>query len=120
MKNPTVIKIKNLKLKTIIGINPQERVTKQEVVINVAIEVDAAKAIKTDNIDHALDYKVITKKIIAEVEKTSFFLLEKLADFILQLVMSNRQAKKVTVEVDKPLALRFADSVSVTVSATRK
>lgn len=117
---PTIIKIKNLKLKIIIGINPQERVTKQEVIINVEIETDARKAIRKDDIEYALDYKIITKKIISEVEKTSFFLLEKLADFILQIVLSYRGAKKATVEVDKPLALRFADSVSVTVSGKRK
>ena len=114
-----IIKIKNLKLKAIVGINPPERIHKQEIVINVAIELDASKAIKTDDIKHAMDYKTITKKIIAEVEKSSFFLLEALADFVLQLIMSHKQVKKATVEVDKPLALRFADSVSVTVSAKR-
>ncbi len=120
MKNPTIVRIKNLKLKTIIGINPQERVTKQEVVINVEIETDARKAIKKDEIQYALDYKVITKKIISEVEKTNFFLLEKLADYILQLVLKFKGARKVTVEVDKPLALRYADSVSVTVTAKKQ
>jgi len=120
MKKPAIIRIKNLKLKAIIGINPAERIHKQEIVINVEIEADAAKAMATDDIQHALDYKTITKYIIAEVEKTSFFLLEKLADHILKLVMSYQQAKKVTVQVDKPLALRFADSVSITVSAKRR
>ena len=120
MKKIATIRIKNLKLKTIIGINPPERVHKQEIIVNVEIELDALKAIKTDDIKNALDYKAVKKEIIAKVEETSFFLIEKLADSILQLIMSHQQVKKATVEIDKPFALRFADSVSVTISAKRK
>ena len=113
------IRITDLTLYTIIGTNKWERIKKQRIVINAAIEYSSAKAIATDNIKEAVDYKTITKIIINRVRKSRFFLLEKLADFVLGTVMENKQVKKVTVRIDKPLALRFAKSVSVELSKKR-
>ena len=115
-----VIKIKNLSLRTIIGFNDWEREKKQDVIVNAAIEFDAAGAAETDTVDYSLDYKSITKKVISEVENSSFHLLEKLADFILNIIMENENVLSATVEVDKPHSLRFAESVSVVVSGSRR
>ena len=41
------------------------------------------------------------------------------ADFILGIIMEDGRIKRASIEVDKPHALRFADSVSVTVEAER-
>jgi len=109
------IRIKDLKLSIIIGINEEERIKKQKVLINVELKVDSKKAIKSDNINDTFDYKTLTKKIIQEVEPTEFFLLEKLADFILRLVTEDGRVLSAKVEVDKPGALHFARSVSVEV-----
>ena len=87
--------------------------------VNVELEFDARRAAKTDRIDHAVDYKALTQRIIDEVEQSRFFLLEKLADHILTIVMGDPKVARATVEVDKPRALRFADSVSVSASACR-
>ena len=115
-----VIKIKNLSLRTIIGFNDWEREKKQDVIVNAAIEFDAAGAAETDTVDYSLDYKSITKKVISKVENSSFHLLEKLADFILNIIMENENVLSATVEVDKPHSLRFAESVSVVVSGSRR
>ena len=114
------IKIKNLKLRAIVGINSWERHTKQNIIINVMIDYDAALAAKTDRIEDTIDYKTIKKNIIKEVEHSKYFLLEKLTAQILNLVMENKKVRAVTVEIDKPKALRFADSVSVTLHKKRK
>ena len=58
--------------------------------------------------------------VIKEVETSSFFLLEKLAKVILHIVMENSLVKEATVRVDKPFALRFADSVSVELSEKKE
>lgn len=114
------IRITNLKLRTIIGTNDWERHKKQNVVINIALDYNAAKASRSDNIKDALDYKILTKKVIKTVESSSYFLLEKLADSILNIVLQFPGVRKATVRVDKPLALRFADSVSLELSAKNK
>lgn len=114
-----IIKIKNLRLRTIIGIFDWERTDKQDVIINATMELDGSRAAQTDKIEDTLDYKTINKDIIELVENAQFFLLETLADHILQLIMKKSGINRATVEVDKPHALRFADSVSVTTSAER-
>ena len=114
------IRITDLKLRAIIGIQNWERAKKQEVVINVAFSYNAAKAIQSDKIKDAIDYKALTKAIIQKVEKSRFFLLERLAADILNMVLKDRRIKEARVRVDKPLALRFADSVSVELSRKQK
>lgn len=113
------IRVTDLKVRTIIGINGWERKTKQDVLINIAMDIDVSKAVRSDEIVDAVDYKTITKKIIVAVKDSKFFLLEKLADMILQLVMADPKVRKATVRVDKPRALRYARSVSVELQASR-
>jgi D-erythro-7,8-dihydroneopterin triphosphate epimerase len=107
------ITIKDLSLRCIIGINDDERVNKQDVIINIVMYSDLKDACKSDNIDDTVDYKLIKKKIIAMVEDSSFFLIEKLAETVAEICLENKQVVKVDVEIDKPGALRFARSVSV-------
>ena len=114
------IRISNLKLRTIIGIHDWEREHKQDIMINVQMEFDASKSIQSDKIEDTVDYKIITKQIIKEVEASQFQLLEKLTQLILNIVMENKDVLEVTVRVDKPFALRFADSVSIELSEKRK
>ena len=113
------VQISDLKLRAIIGTNAWERHTKQEIVINVIMEFDAPKAISTDNLKETVDYRTLTKKIIKKVESSDFFLLEKLTDCVLNIVMENLKVKRASVRIDKPRALRFARSVSVELSAKR-
>jgi len=58
--------------------------------------------------------------IIGHVEQGRFRLLEKLTEDLLQILMESDMATRATVKADKPHALRFADSVSVTLSASRQ
>ncbi len=113
------IRITDLKLRTIIGINDWERDQEQDIIINITMEYDATKAIKSDKIKDTIDYKTITKKIIKAVQPSRFFLLEKLTNFILDIVMENSFVNEATVRVDKPMALRFARSVSVEITRKR-
>ncbi len=108
-----IIKIENLRLRTIVGIYDWEKKEKQDLVINVTIEFDGEKAALTDSIEDTVDYKSINKKIINFVETNNFNLLERVAGGICGIVFECRSVREVSVKVDKPGALRFADSVSV-------
>ncbi len=114
------IRIKNLLLRTYIGFNPEELVNKQDVIINLEIEaVVPEKAMEKDEPDDILDYKTLTKKVITLVQEGRFKLLEVLSQKILELIMKDDKVKRAKVEVDKPHALRFAESVSVEVEAKK-
>ena len=104
-----IIKIKNLRLRTTIGIEEAERQSPQDIIINADIEIDATLAARSDNIKLTYDYKTITKSIISAVEASQFFLLEKLTDYLLELIMEDTRVLAATVEIEKPHALRFAD-----------
>lgn len=110
-----IINITNLRLRTYIGFNPEEREKKQDVVINLEIHYPADTAcLDDDAVDHALNYKTVTKAIIKLVEEGHFLLLEKLVADILAKCHEHESVSFAKVKVDKPHALRFADSVSLT------
>lgn len=113
------IRIKNLRLRTYIGFNDEEIDKRQDVVINVRFDYEATQAADSDDVEYAVNYKTVTKQIIALVEGQRFLLLEKLTADILELVMENPLVQCAEVQVDKPHALRFADSVSAMLSQQR-
>lgn len=114
-----IIRIKNLRLRTFIGINEDEVNNKQDVIINIKIHYPADNARQSDNMDDALNYRTITKKIIKLVENNRFSLLENMTDQVLSIVSEHPWVEYAQVEIDKPHALRFADSVSLEVCYTK-
>ena len=114
------IRVKNLLVRTYIGFNPEELVNKQDVIINLEIETDIPdSALEADEPIGIFDYKTITKKIIALVQDGRFKLLEVLTKNILDLILADEKVKWARVEVDKPHALRFAESVSMEMESKR-
>jgi len=118
-QHAATIRIKNLRLRTYIGINEEEILNKQDVVVNVKIDYDASKATGSDDMDDALNYKLITKRIIKLVEDNRFSLLEKLTSDVLEVAAEHPWVTYAEAEVDKPHALRFADSVSLCLSCSK-
>lgn len=113
------INITNLRLRTFIGFNPEEREKQQDVIINLEVRYPADKACSSDNVDNALNYKDITKQVIQLVEEGRFLLLEKLASDVLDKATAHSWVEYAKVRIDKPHALRFADSVSLTLEWDR-
>lgn len=113
------IYIRDLALRCIIGVYPEEKREKQDVIINIVLECDHSAAAKSDHLDDAIDYKGLKKEVIKLVEASHFNLIETLADRIVQLCLSNPRVQRATVTVDKPAALRFARSVAVEISRTQ-
>lgn len=114
------IYIRDLTLRCVIGAFPQERKDKQDVVINVELQGAFDAAVASDRLDDAIDYKTITKRLIALVENSDFYLIETLADRLAAVCMEDARVETARVTVDKPGALRFARSVAVEVEAKRR
>jgi D-erythro-7,8-dihydroneopterin triphosphate epimerase len=115
-----LINITNLRLRTYIGFNPEEKTKQQDVVINAEISYRADTAAVSDDETDAFNYKNLTKSMISLVEHGRFGLLEKLTSDLLAAALESEQVSYAKIRVDKPHALRFADSVSVTLSASRR
>ncbi|HCW91683.1 MAG TPA: dihydroneopterin triphosphate 2'-epimerase [Marinobacter sp.] len=113
------VRIKNLLLRAYIGIKEDEINNQQDVVINVDLTYNAAAAIDRNEIEAALNYRTITKQIIHHVDGNRFALLERLTHEVLSIVMEHQAVQWARVEIDKPHALRYAESVSVALETSR-
>ncbi|MCP4253255.1 MAG: dihydroneopterin aldolase [Candidatus Scalindua sp.] len=114
------IYIRDLSIRCIIGVNQDERIEKQDVIINIILFIDSRKAGQTDDLEDSVDYKKVKKNILSLVENSEFLLIEKLADEIAKVCLDDSKVQKVNVTVDKPGALRYTRSVAVEIVRTRE
>ncbi|MEZ5943849.1 MAG: dihydroneopterin aldolase [Planctomycetaceae bacterium] len=117
---PDYIVIEDLLVRAILGINPEERVNRQDVVINVRLEACTRAAALSDNIDDAVNYRTLSKEIIQLAETSGFMLVEKMAEEIAGLCLRREKVQRVWIDVRKPGALRFARSVGVSIERSRE
>jgi FolB domain-containing protein len=112
--------VRDLRLRGIIGINPDERVNKQDILVNLVMYADTRRAGETDDIEDAVNYRTITKRLIQHVEESADLLVEKLANDIARIILTEFAVERVMVRVEKPGALRFAQSVGVEIERSRE
>ena len=108
--------IRELALRCIIGIYPEERREKQDIVVNVEMHADLRAAGRSDNLADTVDYKAIKKAILKLVEESGFQLIEALAENIADIALADDKVQRVVVTIDKPGALRFAKSSAVEIT----
>lgn len=113
------IYIRDLLCRCIVGIYPDERENKQDVIINIEMACDLSRAAASDNIEDTVNYKSVKKEIIALVENSGFLLIERMAGEIASRCLAHSGVQQVRVTVDKPGALRFARSVAVEIVRSR-
>jgi FolB domain-containing protein len=114
-----LIRIHDLLLRAVIGINEEERRDRQDVLINIALYANLRSAGVSDDIRDAVNYRTLTKQVIKRVEESQFYLVEKLAAEIAAICLEDPRVERVQVRVEKPGALRFARSVGVEIDRTR-
>lgn len=107
--------IKNLMARGIIGVNDWERKRAQNILINLTLFTDTRRAGETDNINECVDYSKMSKKILAHAESIQRLTVEALANDLAKLCLEEKGVAKVIVRVEKPGAVRFAESVGVEV-----
>jgi FolB domain-containing protein len=114
------ILIQGLQARCIIGVNADERIHQQDVVINLARHTNLSKAGRSDRLEDAVDYAAVKKEVLALVERSQFVLLEALAEAVADLCLRRPAVAAVTVRVDKPGALSSTRSVAVEIERARK
>jgi len=111
--------IKNLLARGIIGVNDWERKRPQEILINVTLFTNTRRAAETDDINECVNYSTMSKKIMAHAESAGRLTVEALADDLAKLCLEEKNVQKVIVRVEKPGAVRFAESVGVEIERSR-
>lgn len=112
--------IRDLLVRTIIGVNPDEREHRQDVLINVVLDVDTRAAGVSDNLQDAVDYSKLAHQIIALTEQSRYYLVEALAAAIARLCLQDARVEQARVRVEKPGAVRLAHSVGVEIQRRRE
>ena len=58
----------------------------QTIVLDIEMAFDIKKAAETDDIQHTLDYKAVSERIVSFVEQSEYFLVEKLIEEIAKCI----------------------------------
>ncbi|MEM7028066.1 MAG: dihydroneopterin aldolase [Chloroflexota bacterium] len=111
--------IRDLLVRGILGVNPDERVNKQDILINVIMYTDIAAASKTEDLAQSVSYSDVSRRIIAHVEASQDFLIEKLIVDLARLILTEFRVERVMVRVEKPQAARYGKSVGIEIERSR-
>ena len=74
---------------------------------------------RSDQIEDALDYRALKKRVLIEAEASHFHLIEALAERIAAICLEDERVEEVELRVEKPGALRFASTVAVEITRRR-
>ena len=108
-----IVFISELRVETIIGIYDWERTQKQVVTIDIEMAADIATPANSDNIDDALNYKSISKRVEQFTSDSSFQLVETLAEKLAELVRTEFNVPWVRLTLHKPGALSNSKDVGI-------
>ena len=110
-----VVYIRDLRIDTIIGIFDWEREVRQTVSLDVEMAADISKAAETDDIQYALNYKSVAKRIIAFVESSEFQLVETMIEQIATIIREEFDVPWLRLRLSKPGALRQSQDVGLVI-----
>ena len=115
-----IVYIRELEIRTIIGIYDWEREQRQVVSLDLEMGWDNAAASASDSIEDALDYKAVSKRLIDFVENSEFFLVETLAERAATIVMTEFGIRWLRLRLGKPGAVTGSKDVGVIIERGEK
>jgi len=113
--------LNDLRVDCIVGIYEHERIKTQEVLIDVEIDYDFAKAAASDAIPDAIDYDAVASLLTTLLQTRRFQLIETMAEESAALLLERQErAVAVRLEIRKPAAVPAASSSFVRVERVRQ
>ena len=123
-KNKSSIKrsvlIKNFIIQEIIGIHQHEKIKKQKIKFNIVIDVDQNVLPNEKDIKSIVDYEKITNNLKNLAKSKKYNFLESLAEDSFKKIFEDKRINSVKIKIEKPEAIKNADSVGVEVFKSRK
>ena len=112
--------IKDFTIEEIIGIHEHEKIKKQKIKFNIVLDVNQSFTPDEKDIKSIVDYEKITNKLekLTKIKKYNF--LESLAEDSFKEIFEDKRINSVTVKIEKPEAIKNAESVGIKVFKTRK
>lgn len=112
--------VENLEIETIIGIYDHERVNRQKVVLDIEMFCDIKPAAETEDIDKALNYKILTDELRTMVSESQFLLIETLAERVSEFILEDHKVAVVRLKLRKPDALEGNTNVGIEIERRRR
>ncbi len=123
-KNKSAVKrtvfIKDFIIEEIIGIHEHEKIRKQKIKFNIVIDVDRNTLPNEEDIKSIIDYEKITNKLENLAMDKKYNFLESLAEDSFKEIFEDYRINSATIKIEKPEAIKNAESVGVEVFKTRK
>ena len=114
-----IVFIEALEIDTVIGIYDWERQITQKVVLDIEMAFDNARPAASDRIGDTLDYKAVSKRLIAFVGESRFELVETLAERCAAIIREEFGVPWLRLKLSKPGAVTGSRAVGVIIERAR-
>ena len=111
--------LRGLPAECFIGFIDWERRVKQTVVVDLELPVDCRHAAVTDDVTDTVDYKKVSKRVLAFIEASEFKLVETLAQRLAMLILEEFPIEWLRLSINKPGAIRNSRDVGVSIERSR-
>ena len=111
--------IKDFIIEEIIGIHEHEKIKKQKIKFNIVLDVNQSSVPDEKDIKSIVDYEKITNKLENLTKKKKYNFLESLAEDSFEEIFKDKRINSVKIKIEKPDAIKNADSVGVEVLKNR-
>jgi len=111
--------IKDFIIQEIIGIHEHEKTKKQKIKFNIVVDVNQNTVPDEKDIKSIVDYEKITNKLENLVKNKKYNFLESLAEDSFKEIFEDKRINSVEIKIEKPDAIKNADSVGVEVFKNR-
>ena len=111
--------LRGLTAECVIGFIDWERRVKQTVVVDLELPVDCRQAAVTDDVNDTVDYKKVSKRVLAFIEASEFLLVETLAQRLAMLILEEFALEWIRLSINKPGAIRNSRDVGVAIERSR-
>jgi dihydroneopterin aldolase len=112
--------IKDFIIEEIIGIHEHEKIKKQKIKFNIALDVNQSTTPNEKDIKSIVDYEKIANKLENLAKNKKYNFLESLVEDSFKEIFEDKRINSVTIKIEKPEAIKNAESVGVEVFKTRK
>jgi 7,8-dihydroneopterin aldolase/epimerase/oxygenase len=111
--------LRGLTAECVIGFIDWERRVKQTVVVDLELPVDCRHAAVSDDVTDTVDYKKVSKRVLAFIEASEFKLVESLAQRLAMLILEEFAIEWIRLSINKPGAIRNSRDVGVSIERSR-
>ena len=111
--------IKDFIIQEIIGIHEHEKTKKQKIKFNIVVNVNQNTVPNEKDIKSIVDYEKITNKLENLAKNKKYNFLESLAEDSFKEIFEDKRINSVKIKIEKPDAIKNADSVGVEVFKNR-